>query len=181
MRYVIFRNGHRRCSVKKSLLRNFAKFTGKHLRQSLFFKKENLAQVFSCEFYEIFTNIFYEQFYKILRTPFLQNTSGRLLLNLVVNLPLRKVIYIWYYFKNILKALDIMYVSTKEKKRVHNWRSNAISNFTYFYHKHLQFLWLMVFFILIDEWHLLFLNLFLVIFSIKLLDCPEENIQTKGQ
>ena len=28
-----------RCSVKKSVLRNFAKFTGKHLRQSLFFNK----------------------------------------------------------------------------------------------------------------------------------------------
>ena len=28
-----------RCSVKKSVLRNFAKFTGKHLGQSLFFNK----------------------------------------------------------------------------------------------------------------------------------------------
>ena len=26
------RSSHRRCSVKKSALRNFAKFTGKHLR-----------------------------------------------------------------------------------------------------------------------------------------------------
>ena len=48
---------------KKGALRNFAEFTGKHLCQSLFFnniadpcnfiKKENVAQVFSCEFYEI--------------------------------------------------------------------------------------------------------------------------------
>ena len=49
---------------KKGVLRNFTKFTGKHLRQSLFFnkvagqacnfiKKETLAQVFSCEFCEI--------------------------------------------------------------------------------------------------------------------------------
>ena len=29
----------RRCSVKKGVLRNFAKFTGKHLCQSLFFNK----------------------------------------------------------------------------------------------------------------------------------------------
>ena len=28
-----------RCSVKKSVLKNFAKFTGKHLHQSLFFNK----------------------------------------------------------------------------------------------------------------------------------------------
>ena len=32
---------------KKGFLRNFAKFTGKHLCQSLFFNK----LVFSCEFY----------------------------------------------------------------------------------------------------------------------------------
>ena len=33
------RNSHRRCSVRKGVLRNFAKFTGKHLCQSLFFNK----------------------------------------------------------------------------------------------------------------------------------------------
>ena len=50
---------------KKGVLRNFAKFTGKHLYQSLFFnkvanfiKKETLAQVFSCEFCEICKNTF---------------------------------------------------------------------------------------------------------------------------
>ena len=54
---------------KKGVLKNLAKFTGKHLRQSLsfnkvacaaynFIKKETLAQVFSCEFCEIFKNIF---------------------------------------------------------------------------------------------------------------------------
>ena len=80
---------------KKTGLKNFAKFTGKYLCQSFFLnkvagllailiidsrtgaeqlplrllrKKETLAQVFSCEFYETFKNIF------------LQNTSGRLLL-----------------------------------------------------------------------------------------------------
>ena len=47
---------------KKSILKNFAKFVGKHLCQSLFFnkvaglklKKKTLEQVFSCEFFEIF-------------------------------------------------------------------------------------------------------------------------------
>ena len=50
---------HRMCSVKKGVLRNFAKFTGKHLCQSLFFYKVaclRLAQVFSCEFCEISKN-----------------------------------------------------------------------------------------------------------------------------
>ena len=52
------------------VLEKFAKFTRKHLRQSLFFKKvvspeafkfikkETLAQVFSCEFCETFENTF---------------------------------------------------------------------------------------------------------------------------
>ena len=33
------RSSHQRCSVKKGLLGNFAKFAGKHLCQSLFFNK----------------------------------------------------------------------------------------------------------------------------------------------
>ena len=67
------RSSHWRCSVGEGVLRNFVKFLGKHLSQSLFFnkvaglrKKETLTRVFSCA--------------KFSRTPFLQNTSGRLLL-----------------------------------------------------------------------------------------------------
>ena len=52
------RSSHRRCFVKKGVLRNFAKLTEKHLRQRLFFKKESLAQVFFWEFCEISKNIF---------------------------------------------------------------------------------------------------------------------------
>ena len=33
------RSSHRRCSVRKDVLKNFAKFTGKHLCQSLFFNE----------------------------------------------------------------------------------------------------------------------------------------------
>ena len=33
------RSSHQRCSLRKSVLRNFAKFTGKHLCQTLFFNK----------------------------------------------------------------------------------------------------------------------------------------------
>ena len=54
----------------KGVLRNFTKFTGKHLCQRLFFnkvadgacnfiKKETLAQVFSCEFYKTSKNSFF--------------------------------------------------------------------------------------------------------------------------
>ena len=57
----------RGCSVKKGVIKNFEKFTGKRQRKSLFLnkveacnfiKKKTLAQVFSCEFREIFENTF---------------------------------------------------------------------------------------------------------------------------
>ena len=35
----LLRNNHRSCSVRKSVLRNFAKFTGKYLCQVLFYNK----------------------------------------------------------------------------------------------------------------------------------------------
>ena len=70
-----FRSCHQACSVKKGVLKNFAKFAGKHPCQSLFFnkvaglspeacnfiKKGTLAQVFSCEFCEIFENTLFTE------------------------------------------------------------------------------------------------------------------------
>ena len=56
-----YRSSHQRCFMKKGVLRNFVKFTGKHLCQSLFFNKETLAQVFSCEFYEISKKTFFTE------------------------------------------------------------------------------------------------------------------------
>ena len=50
---------------KKGVLRNFAKFTGKHLCQSFLFcnflKKETRAQEFSCKFCEISRNTFFTE------------------------------------------------------------------------------------------------------------------------
>ena len=72
-------SSHQKCSIKKGFLRNFTKFTGKHLPQNLFFnkacnfiKKGTLAQVFSCGFC------------KISKSTFLQKASGRLLLELTL-------------------------------------------------------------------------------------------------
>ena len=67
--FTICRSSHRRCSVRKGVLRYFAKFIGKNQCQSLFFNKvaglksatllkETLAQMFSCEFCKIFRNTF---------------------------------------------------------------------------------------------------------------------------
>ena len=57
----MWRSSHLDLLCKIGVLRNFPKFAGKHLCQSLFFvpqacnfiKQELLAQVFSCEFCEI--------------------------------------------------------------------------------------------------------------------------------
>ena len=69
---VDVRSSHRRCYVRKGVLRNFAKFTGKNLCQSLFFnkvpgfiKRETLAQVFSCQFCEISKNTFFREHLRV--------------------------------------------------------------------------------------------------------------------
>ena len=60
----LYRSSPRGVLQKKSVLRNFKKFAGKHLCQSL----------------RPWHRCFPVNFAKSLRTPFLQNTSGRLLL-----------------------------------------------------------------------------------------------------
>ena len=69
-----FRSSHWRCSVRESVYRNIAKFTGKHLCQSLFFNK--VAALRHRHGY------FPVNFAKFLRTLFLENASGRLLLHI---------------------------------------------------------------------------------------------------
>ena len=76
-----YRSSHRWCSVKKSVLRNFTKFTGKHLCQSLFFNK--VAGPATLLKNSLWHKCFRVNFVKFLRTLFLQNNSGRLLLQLL--------------------------------------------------------------------------------------------------
>ena len=59
------KSSHSRCSIRKGVLRNSAKFTGKHLYHSDFLIKKGLWH--SC---------FLVNFAKVLRTPFSQNPSG---------------------------------------------------------------------------------------------------------
>ena len=67
-------------SVRKDILRNFAKFTGKHLCHSLFFNKVAGLRRATLLKKRLWHGCFPVNFAKFLRTPFLQNTSGRLLL-----------------------------------------------------------------------------------------------------
>ena len=61
------RSSHRRYSVRKGILRNFANSQENtctrvsFLTKLLFFKKETLAQVFFCEFCEISKNTFFTE------------------------------------------------------------------------------------------------------------------------
>ena len=74
------RSSHRRCFVRKGIFRNFTKFTGKHLRQSLFFNKVVGTRPATLLKKRLWHRCFPVNFAKFLITPFLQNTSGRLLL-----------------------------------------------------------------------------------------------------
>ena len=67
-----YKSSHRRCSIRKGSLRNFRKFTGKHLYQDLFFnkvtglsgnfiKEETQTQVLPCGFSEISENNFFTE------------------------------------------------------------------------------------------------------------------------
>ena len=79
----------------KDVLRNFAKFTGKHLCQCLSFnKKDTLAQAFSCEFCEI------------LKTPFLQNTSKRLLLHKYLEFIFMTLLQLSVIFANVTNPFE---------------------------------------------------------------------------
>ena len=75
-----FRSSHRRCSMKKGVLKNFTKFTGKHLCQSLFFNKVAGLRSTSLLKKRLWYRCFPVNFAKFLRTRFFQSTSGRLLL-----------------------------------------------------------------------------------------------------
>ena len=70
----IHRSSHRRCSLRKGVLRNFTKFTRKHLGQNLFFNKVTtlLKKI-------LWRKCFPVNFAIFLRAPFSQNTSGWLL------------------------------------------------------------------------------------------------------
>ena len=72
------------CSMKKAVLRNFAKFTGKHLRQSLFFNIVAGLRPATLLEKSLWHRCFPVNFTKFLRTLFLQNNSGQLLLKRII-------------------------------------------------------------------------------------------------
>ena len=85
--YLFLRNMNKRSSnhrtSNKGVLKNFAKFTGKHLCQSLFFNKVSGLRPGTLFKKILWHRCFPVNFAKFLRTSFLQNTCGRLLLKIV--------------------------------------------------------------------------------------------------
>ena len=82
------------CSAKKDVLKNFPKFTGKYLCQSLFFNKVTGLRPGTLTKKRFWHRCFSVNFVKFLRTAFLQNTYRRLLLHRkIVNSMLSK--YVW--------------------------------------------------------------------------------------
>ena len=76
--------------MKKGVLRNFTKFTRKDLCQGLFFNKVAGLRPATFLITRLWHRCFLVNFPKFLITPFLQNTSGRLLLNLKLNIRKKK-------------------------------------------------------------------------------------------
>ena len=67
-------------SIKISFLKTFAKFTGKHLYQSLFFNKVAPLRLVTLLKKRLWHRCFPVKFAKVLRTPILKNICERLLL-----------------------------------------------------------------------------------------------------
>ena len=84
----IVKSSQQRCSIKKGVLRDFTKFTGKPFCQGLFLNKVAGLR------YKGFT----VNFVKFVKTPFLQNTSGRLLL---------KLFLMWMFWKIPKQFLEV--------------------------------------------------------------------------
>ena len=79
--YEFFRNSHRKCFMKKAVIKNFARFTGK--LQACNFIKKRQQHMFSSAYYEVFKNIYCEEHLLTAASDFLKqlkNSDEQLLL-----------------------------------------------------------------------------------------------------
>ena len=117
----LYRSSHQRCSMKKGVLRNFTKFPGKHLCQSLFFNKVAGLRPATLLKRRLWYRCFPVNFVKFLRTRFLQNTSGPLLLFIFIDLLLQQ----HFHFTSFAFLCSLL--STRNK--IHFWlQSNKFFN-----------------------------------------------------
>ena len=109
----------RRCFVIKVVLKNFVKFTAKHLRPATVLKRRPCHRCSTVNFV------------KFLRTPFLQNTSGRLLLLFFETheclIILESPIVIGFNFFKQRKNIKLLYFKLQFKIR---FKRNSLSSMT---------------------------------------------------
>ena len=111
---LLYRSSHQRCSLKKVFLKNFTKFTGKHLCWSLFFNKVSGLRPATLLKKRLQQRCFPVNFLKFLGTPFLQKTSQRLLL-FVIHLTVSFCKEVLYIYSNLL----LLEKSTKTHNFIH--------------------------------------------------------------
>ena len=104
-----YRGSYQGCSMKKDVLRNFPKFTGKYLFQSLFFNKVAGLRPATLLKKRLWHRCFPVNFMKFLRTPFLQNTSG------------------WLFLILLLKEFYVILSFNKEVKRLFKCQNKKVS------------------------------------------------------
>ena len=75
-KYEITKSSHQRCFVKKNVLKNIAKITGKHLLiKRLSFKKETPKHVFSSGIFKIFKSTFFTEHLRVNTSVIIKNTN----------------------------------------------------------------------------------------------------------
>ena len=108
---------------KKGVLRNFAKFTGKHLCQSLFFNKVPSLRAATLLKKRLWYWCFPKNFTKFQRTPFLQNTSGRLVLIIVIITKISRIFNSCIYNSPCLSERVFLMQAFKKYTKIRNYNS----------------------------------------------------------
>ena len=126
--------------MKNGVLKNLAKFIGKHLCQSLFFNKVADVRPVTLLKKRLWHRFFPGNFAKSLRTPFLQNISGRLLLipphrrrpNLQNPIVLNSI-YCYHHLQNQFQNILFYHLNFNKLKKVLTSFFSAFSLFTYIF------------------------------------------------
>ena len=129
--FLGFRSSHQRCSMKKGVLRNSSKFTGKHLRQSLYFNKVEASGLQLYWKRDSGTGVFPVNFAKFLRTPLFAEHLWTTALEGWENRVLQKIEFFkteFYFYSLSIKAClhrgCFFFVEKVEQKWHHNWQKH---------------------------------------------------------
>ena len=111
----LHRSSHRRCSVEKGVLRNFAKFTGKRLCQRLYFNKNAGLRAVILLKKSLCHRCFPVNFVKFLRTPFAAEHLSWLLLS-------ANNFNLWnQHIRKMERVRNVRYCFLKKLNTVWNW------------------------------------------------------------